>query len=515
VVTSFKRPPVKVPLSASLVRDLAFDQWPKSPVEWTGDGRLVTEPTPAHVRDWVIRDANTPGFGVRVTRGSKSYFVQRKRRGSTSDRWVLTDQHSFKAAKAQAQQWYAAMGRVEDPRQVLAEKARAVTEMRQRARWTFGAVFAGYIADGEARVMGHLLKASTVTDRKKVPGWLGDTDLWRTPLDQVTEAVVAQTFVPLFASATATRSAQRMGEPKKRGKGPAGDVATAHKCVTYCMGGWNWATGAKVTANPFAQWRNQNRRKLPKVERRQTVLPTTQAEGVAWLKGLLALRDAEDHALAVTADYVLMAVLWGGRKTETALLRWMDVDMPGLAVCFAAETTKAQRDHYIPLAPWAVSLLQARRERTMAAGHPAGPRDLVFLNPATETGAISDYRPVIKPLHTQTGLWVRLHDLRRTMAGEVFGSSGNLGTVAFALGHASAETDVTAGYVQRQAALDTLRDLYDLRERRLRQLVGLDQPAETVMTETQRSILQAARMMLEQAGLNVAALTVEPHRPFA
>ncbi|MET4675928.1 MULTISPECIES: hypothetical protein [unclassified Luteibacter] len=47
-----------------------------------------------------------------------------------------------------------------------------------------------------------------------------------------------------------------------------------------------------MAANPFAQWRNQNRRKLPKVERRQTVLPTKQAEGVAWLKGLLALRDA-------------------------------------------------------------------------------------------------------------------------------------------------------------------------------------------------------------------------------
>src|SRR5690349_7150906 len=69
-----KRETIKVPLTAALVKSLDFAHWPVSPQQWDGS-RLITEPTPPGVKDWVVRDTVTRGLGVRMTPGSKSYFV--------------------------------------------------------------------------------------------------------------------------------------------------------------------------------------------------------------------------------------------------------------------------------------------------------------------------------------------------------------------------------------------------------------------------------------------------------
>lgn len=58
-------------------------------------------------------------------------------------------------------------------------------------------------------------------------------------------------------------------------------------------------------------------------------------------------------------------------------------------------------------------------------------------------------------------------NLRRTLAGSVFGSVKDLGAVAIALGHSTGH-DVTMGYLQRQVALAALRELYPAREKILR-----------------------------------------------
>ena len=79
-----------VPFTAALIKSLRFDQ---RPVSWSEEHGLVTEPTPPNVRDWVLRDSLTPGFGIRVWRGKSSFFVQRKRGGSTSDRWKIGRAH--------------------------------------------------------------------------------------------------------------------------------------------------------------------------------------------------------------------------------------------------------------------------------------------------------------------------------------------------------------------------------------------------------------------------------------
>jgi site-specific recombinase XerC len=332
-------------------------------------------------------------------------------------------------------------------------------------------------------------------------------DLWRTPLVDVDMALVEKTFAPLFAQAEKTRRARReSGEEKtKRGAGAGSDVSAVYKCLAHCNTAWNEATGKKVATNPFSAWRvaQKKGRKLPAVGRRTTMLSTSSEQGVAWLKGLLALCQSLDAAQAMLADYVLLSVLWGGRKTECSLIRWRDVRFDKRDVCFAAETTKGNKDHFIPLTPWSLDILQARRDKNVVAGWSIGPNDLVFPYPATKSQRIEDYRPITRLLQEQTGLWIRLHDLRRTLAGSVFGSAGDLGTVAIALGHSTGQ-DVTHGYVNPEVALAALRELYVAREKGLRTLLGLDAPTpdDQALSDAQRTMVGLMQGMIKQVGLD-------------
>jgi integrase len=502
-----KRPSIKVKFTAALIDSLDFARWPKVPTVQKGPHALATEPTPEHVKDWTVRDTQTPGLGVRLTRGSKTYFVQRKRKGSTSDRWVLTEQHSLTAARAQAAAWYVEMGRVEDPRQKLKARADAGKVLKAQARNTFGHVFTDFITEGEERVKKGLLKASTLKDRKQVIMWMGDSDLWSVPLHLVDTEAVEKTFAPLFKRA-ADRTAERRakGEQRKRGEGIAGGVATVHKCFRYCSGAWTSASGAKAAQNPFTAWRKGVRRSLPKVVTRQTRLPTAKTEGQAWLKALNALRAAPDHATSVISDYILIAALWGGRKEEMAAIRWIDIRQEDHRAMFAAETTKGNADHYIPLTPWASAILDQRRDRNLEEGFSVEGRDLVFPYPDTATGQIRDYRPVTRLLQEQTGLWIRLHDLRRTLASEIFGTSQSLGTVAVALGHRSGQ-QVSQDYVGAMEAIEGLRPLYEAREGRLRRLIGLDEPEPmAALTDQQKALVEGLASMLKQQGIPLDAL---------
>lgn len=491
-----------VPFTAALIKSLRFDQ---RPVSWSEEEGLVTEPTPSHVRDWVLRDSLTPGFGIRVWRGKSSFFVQRKRGGSTSDRWILHDQHSLTAARKQAEQWLAAMARGDDPREQKKEKARARQQAKELDKHKFGAVYARFVTEGVN------LKPGSIKDRDKVDRWMKGTPLWDTPLHLVDKALVGTTFKPIFEAADRARAAKRAAgdTTTKRGGGPKQDVATAWKCLTLSGTCWNRADGQKAPHNPFAAWRKEHKKTLPLVEPRTQVLPTNRTKGQAWLKGLEALRADERHRLSVVADYLMLLLMWGGRKTETRLLRWRDVAWEDRQVCYDAETTKGKKAHYMPLTPWGSQILRDRRDRNEAAGYPVSGNSYVFPTAAIMKGKevgqpIADYRGVTELLREQTGLWIRAHDLRRTLASEIFGTTQNVATVEIALGHGSKKA-VTRGYIQ--SAVEALRPLYEAREQRLRQMIGLDvAPAPKQVSEEQQVMVNAALGILRQAGLDLADL---------
>lgn len=261
--------------------------------------------------------------------------------------------------------------------------------------------------------------------------------------------------------------------------------------------------------NPFAAWRKEHKKTLPLVEPRTQVLPTNRAKGQAWLKALEALRADERHRVSVVADYLMLLLMWGGRKTETRLLRWRDVAWEDRQVCYDAETTKGKKAHYMPLTPWGSEVLRARRDRNEAAGYPVSGNSYVFPTAAIMKGKeagqpIADPRGVTEILQGQTGLWIRAHDLRRTLASEIFGTTQNVATVEIALGHGSKKA-VTRGYIQ--SAVESLRPLYETRETRLRQMIGLDAVVSTKVSEAQQGMVAAALAILKQAGVDLADLS--------
>ena len=495
-----------VPFTAALIKSLRFDQ---RPISWSEEGGLVTEPTPTGTREWFLRDTLTPGFGIRVMKGKSSFFVQRKRGGSTTDRWTLQDQHSLTAARKQAVEWFAVMARGDDPREEKRKKAHARQEARELGKNTFGAVYDRFVTEGVN------LKPSSITDRAKVSRWMAGTDLWNTPLHLVDKALVGTTFKPIFEAADRARAAKRgAGDTTtKRGGGAMQDVATAWKCLTLSGTCWNRADGQKVTHNPFAAWRKEHKKTLPLVEPRTQVLPTNRTNGQDWLKALEVLRSDERHRVSVVADYLMLLLMWGGRKTETRLLRWRDVSWEDRQVCYDAETTKGKKAHYMPLTPWGSQILRGRRDRNEAAGYPVSANSYVFPTAAIMKGKdagqpIADYRGVTEMLRDQTGLWIRAHDLRRTLASEIFGTTQNVATVEIALGHGSKKA-VTRGYIQ--SAVEALRPLYEAREKRLRQMIGLDvAPTPKHVSEAQQSMVAAALAILKQAGVDVADLVAIP-----
>lgn len=498
---------MRILFTADLIRSLRFERRP-SGVDANGQLVYDDSPTPPTVHDWTLRDSLVRGFGVRLTKGSRSFFVQRKRGHSTSDRYVLTDQHSLKAARLQAQAWLARMARGEDPRQDRTDANQARLRDRERAALTFARVFEAYATGGVG------LREGTVTDRALAGRWLAKEALASIPLYKVGKADVHATFAPMMVAAdkaTAARKASDTKLPRKRGGGPHMDVASAWKLLRHCSAAWNAAEGDKGPANPFTAWRREHRKTLPKVARRETALPTDREAGVAWLKALLALRDAPDHVTAVVADYLVCVLLWGGRRSEVQTLRWQDIDEHEGAVLFRGELTKTRRNLWLPLAPWARSILQERRARNTASGFSTLAQDWVF--PSVIKGRhIIEIRDVQQQLQEASGLWIGPHDLRRTMASDIFGDTRDVRTVGMVLGHAASEGDVSAGYVPDRARLRALRPLYETRERDLRRLAGLEESADPLahLTNEQRAILGAAEAMLRNAGIapDVAAATL-------
>jgi len=492
---------MRVLFTAELIKSLAFESMP---VGVDADGTLVypENRTPPKGREWVLRDTKVPGLGLRLTKGSMSFFVQRKRGGSTSDRYRLTDQHSLTAARAQAQKWLGKMANGEDPRPALADMDNARKDARARKAYTLERVMEAYATSGVG------LRPATVYDRGIALRWLREEPLAKVPLDALTRAHVEHTFAPMMKAAEAAR-ADRIAHPekkRKRGAGPHGDVASAWKLLRHCSAAWSAEESPKGPANPFAAFRKRNMKTLPKVERRRTSLQTQGAVAAAkWLKALIKTRKEKDHTLAVSADYFLCLLLWGGRRAEVQKVRWSDVDFEVGTVRYREAHTKTRRSLVVPLTPWASEVLRERRAKNKRAKLGTEDDDWVFAS-TVKGKHLVEIRELQTALFQASRVKLGPHDLRRTVASDLFGDTQNLDTVGLALGHASSEGNVSAGYVVDLERLRALRPLYEARERRLRQLAGIEKDTDPLahLTSEQRAVYRAAMAMLKASGIDTA-----------
>ena len=112
--------------------------------------------------------------------------------------------------------------------------------------------------------------------------------------------------------------------------------------------GWCADTG-KITASPLAGWRRQRKTRKQRLERAGRALEDRE---------LPVLWQAADAAGWPFGSYLQMLLLTGQRRTETALMRWRDVDLEAGVWTVPAAVTKSGRTHKVPLPPQAVAILQ-------------------------------------------------------------------------------------------------------------------------------------------------------------
>lgn len=474
---------VEAELTPRLLASLRYDRQ----VVLGDDGTLKTRKTPKRVAYWYIRDTNQDGLSVRVRPGGVSYYLRARNGRKQLDR--LLGQYptmTITTARARAREWTVLIQDGKDPTEIRAQRTRERETAGLRKTLTFGRAFAAWIEQTKRSV-----SDGTHTDRKKVVGWLTGSPVWSRSLWDVDRAAVDETMSALGVVAAGG---------KRPGWGPVSvSWSTVSKIYTYAQQAHAHQAIAHGIishreASPWAMWRSDNKDFFPDVAGRTRLLRTEEATGREWLGVLVRMFDAT-HApevidskaspssksikpwTSVLVDYVLILLLWGTRRIETASLRWDDVHEDVVVLRGAA--TKSGKPHYIPITPWARTILDARR-RDNERWRPGAACPFVF--PSVKHGKhIDGANSIFEALESDTGEKISAHDLRRTLATDMMEfavEADRLGKILSAgamLGHAGVErggiNTITLRYIQRWA--DALRPLYQQRETKLRRLAGL------------------------------------------
>lgn len=457
---------VRIRLNKDILQGLAFAD---RIIAVDKGGKPITEATPPHLSDWIVRDAVVRGMGLRVSPGGASYFVQRKMGGSTSLKRTLgkTSDITLDLARRRAQEWLGMMASGKDPLVEKAASQRASTAQRKRDRQSMRVVCADYMkakSGGDSEDGVRLGKASTATDRAKVAKWMDASPLWSVSLHALTADDLEKTFDPLFNAALSEKAKKPAWGPKKR------SLSSAWKIWRYTKAAYNNALAKEGIASrrgvsPFGAL--ESTRNWPKPKTRTTYLDTSKAKGQAWLVELVAMRGHERPEVGVFADYLICLLLWGGRREEVERLQWRDVDFKDDIITLREENTKSGRAHYLPLTPWARTLLEERK-----AKNADWQRDGEWVFPSRHHGKhIANFNGLLDLLKKETGLWITAHDLRRTFATETAIQTQNILLVSAALNHAGGAS-TTRGYIRNVANM--LRPVFEVREIELRRIAGLE-----------------------------------------
>lgn len=176
-------------------------------------------------------------------------------------------------------------------------------------------------------------------------------------------------------------------------------------------------------------------RQWNRVKRRTTVLKVGQLP--AWFAAVWAFkRDAPESQPHLVADYLLLLIFTGLRRSEGTGLRWEDIDFESKTL--TVRGTKNGTDHTLPLPDFLFDLLKARHKvRT----------DSPFVFPGTgRYGRLTEPRPQMRRITEVSGVSFVLHDLRRTFA--TVADSLDLSSYALKrLINHKMTGDVTSGYI--------------------------------------------------------------------
>ena len=378
---------------------------PNSRVKLTKSSVASLEPSLADQR--IVRDSELTGFGVRITANGKKSFILEKRIGRRVRRITIGRVGELTAAQARnrAQQLLGQIALGEDPiakrrRELargvsLAEAYRDFLKSRPRlseaTRRDYDRTFNVIFSDWQHRPL-HTLTGQMILNRHR-------------------------------------SMAKAHGE-----QGANNYMRALRSLFNFAIDRYEDGSGQPVLAINPVLILTRTRSWFP-VDRRRTWVKPHQLP--AWYEAVESLRDNEHHrAMGDTvADFLLLLLFTGLRRSEAATLKWRDVDLPDSSL--TVSKTKSRRPHTLPFSTFVHTLfvrrLGAQKNQYVFHGYDG-------------SGHLIEPKRQVKHVVEASSIPFTMHDLRRTFL--TIADTVGLSTYTIKrLANHSTRNDVTAGYV--------------------------------------------------------------------
>ena len=365
-------------------------------------GRITKSLVDAMQPGDIISDGELPGFRVRCGKHRKVYSVQRRIGRKVITRTI--GKHGIytpDSARREARRLLLSLSQGVDP---LVKKRREAN----LHTLTFGKLLDLYL---QRRLTDRTRKDVRLGVQKHLAPWMNK------PANDITRSMVVATF----------------NEVRQHGETQCALIFRYARAIFnhgIAMNRDDKTGESDIRQNPVNVLKEQ--KLLPRPRRRKTYIKPTQLK--AWLDALE--KTHKDHP--TFCDYLVFTLLTGCRRSESARLKWADVDLLDKSVNF--RNTKNGTDFHLPTGRYVTGLLEKRREIV------PGEHEYVFPSVRGE-GPIYDPRDAMLAITARSGVKFTLHDLRRTFITVAESLELSPYTLKRLLNHSTDDSDVTAGYI--------------------------------------------------------------------
>lgn len=412
-------------------------------------------PLPAR-GDVIYWDTKTASFGLRVQAGGTKQWVLQKKVAGRAVKVTLGVFHrpgdervrrmTYTEAKKAAIEPLSIMAAGRDPNLEKRQQAREQEQARADEKHTVLRCLEFYIASRQSETVN--LKKNTISGYERTKARVSASPLGRVPVLELTVQHLLDYWAERTRLAKKTKSAKRSGATQT-----SGDLRTLRAVHRYAVK----KLSLVIAKNPFVELNEE----LPgwfKTKARQITVAAAEGQLATWWTAVADIRaGAEDAkgdydkkrklASATIADFLLLALLWGMRRTELLQLRWDYVNWqygylhaPGQPNEWG-QGTKNGKDVIKPFTRFVRELLERRRaENELYAPGSGWVFPSLRKNAKGQQWHISEPKGVIERVRNASGLDFSPHDLRRTF-GTLFAElETGADAVRVALSHSATDT---------------------------------------------------------------------------
>lgn len=376
-------------------------------------------------------DENLEGFGVRVGKRVKSFYVEKRVNGKpkriTLGRFPVM---STEEARSQALEVLGKLSKGIDPQEEKRQAERL--DRKEQAKQASLAITLDQAMNDYLTVNDEDLSDRTKYDyRKEFRLYLSE---WKnTRLVDITETMVTDHYrkVTKKAATTGTNAFKKLRAvfnfaiDHYRLEDKAGEDGRTEQSEPVPL----FTLNPVLVLTKTKAWKKKKRRK--------TVIARKKL-GV-WFQAIRTLKRQTPFENKRTAcDYLVTLILTGMREKECAKLEWQYVDLEMGTITLIEENVKARRQHEIPMTDYLWSLIRDRHRKRSSI--------FVFPSATDNTKYLTWSRGVVAEITKETGIKFCHHDLRRTFTSiaEYIGLPNF--TIKRLLNHAI-DSDVTGGYI--------------------------------------------------------------------